>query len=311
MQEKRIMIALDDSRHSKNAVQYAIGIHNAIKKLQFTLMHVQPTISGYLLDEAKKSPKAYAELKKINRKNNEAAHRLLETYKEQMMAAGIADSDLQIKTQPRMLGVAKDILEFSLTGQYDAVLLGRRGLSNLEEIFIGSVSANVVSNSKAAPIWLVDEQASSQDILVAVDGSKNSFKAVEHLAFIIGGSSDIKLAFFHVTPRLKDFCPVDFEETYSEELEAIISQGDKACIDQFFAHAKKRLHEAGIPESQINCKVSEGVFRVGKAVLDEYRQGNFGTVVVGRRGMNKKYFTGSVSSYLINHFTNGALWIVP
>ena len=48
-----------------------------------------------------------------------------------------------------------------------------------------------------------------------------------------------------------------------------------------------------------------------KAVLDEFQQGNFGTLVVGRRGMNKKFFTGSVSGYLMNEFSEGALWVVP
>ena len=62
---------------------------------------------------------------------------------------------------------------------------------------------------------------------------------------------------------------------------------------------------------EINFKVSEGLFRVGKAVLDEFQQGNFGTLVVGRRGMNRKFFTGSTSRYLINGFTEGALWVVP
>ena len=309
--QKEIMIAVDDSRHSNNAVRYAIGIYNLLKDIKFTLMHVQPTISEYLLDEAKNSSKAFAELEKVNRKNAEVAQRLLEKYKEQMTAAGIAESALELKTQPRMLGVAKDILEFSVAGHYDAVILGRRGLSSLEEVFIGSVSANIVENSKDSPIWIVDEQGSFGNIMVAVDGSENSLKAVDHLAFIIGGNSDVRLSFFHVTPRLKDFCPVDFEETVTEELEKIIRQGDKACIDQFFSHAKKRLHEAGIQENQITFKVGEGIFRVGKAVLDEFRQGNFGTVVVGRRGMNKKYFTGSVSRYLMNQFSNGALWVVP
>lgn len=309
--QKEIMIAVDDSRHSKNAVRYAIGINNLLKGAKFTLMHVQPTISGYLLDEAKKSPRAFAELEKVNRKNADAAQRLLEKYKEQMTTAGIAESDLELKTQPRMLGVAKDILEFSYAGNYDAIILGRRGLSGLEEVFIGSVSANIVDNSKATPIWLVDEKGSSGDILVAVDGSENSLKAVDHLAFVIEGNSDVRLSFFHVTPRLKDFCSVDFEEKDTEALEEIIRQGDKKCIDQFFSHAKKRLHEARIGENQINFKAKEGVFRVGKAVLDEYLQGNFGILVVGRRGMNRKYFTGSVSRYLINKFSNGALWVVP
>jgi hypothetical protein len=114
-----------------------------------------------------------------------------------------------------------------------------------------------------------------------------------------------------VAPKLKDFCEVDFEEIQTEALEEIIRKGDKECIDQFFFHATKRLREAGIQENQINFKVSEGLFRVGKAVLDEFQQGNFSTLIVGRRGMNKKFFTGSVSRYLMNGFSDGALWVVP
>jgi hypothetical protein len=65
------------------------------------------------------------------------------------------------------------------------------------------------------------------------------------------------------------------------------------------------------PKGPPDLKISDEVFRVGKAVLDEYRQGNFGTLVAGRRGMNKKYSSGSVSRYIINRFSNGALWVVP
>jgi nucleotide-binding universal stress UspA family protein len=305
------MIAVDDSRHSKIAVQYAVNIHQALKDVKFTVMHVQPTISQYLLDEAKSKPQAYAELEKVNRKNAETAQRLLEKYKAQMMDAGITEDSVQLKSQPRMLGVAKDILEASLAGRFDALILGRRGLSGLQDIFIGSVSANIVNNSTDTPVWLVDEQGPTQDIMVAVDGSENSFKAVDHLAFIVGGNTDLKIFFYHVAPRLQDFCHVDFEEVDSNELEEIIAQGDQHCIDRFYAHAQKKLKEAGIQENQISYASKEGVLRVGKAVLDEYRQGNYGTLVVGRRGINRKFFTGSVSRYLINQFANGALWVVP
>lgn len=310
MMQKEIMIAVDDSRHSKIAVRYAIDICRALKDVKFTVMHVQPTISQYLLDEAKSKPQAYAELEKVNRKNADTAQRLLEKYKSQMAAAGIAEEHLQLKTHPRKLGVAKDILEAGLAGHFDALILGRRGLSGLQDMIIGSVSANIVNNSMDTPVWLVDEEGASQDIMVAVDGSENALKAVDHLAFIIAGNTDLKISFFHVTPRLQDFCPVDFEENESDALEEIIRQGDQHCIDQFFSHAQKILNEAGIQQNQISFKTSEGVFRVGKAVLDEYRRGNFGSLVVGRRGMNKQFFTGSVSRYLINQFSGGALWVV-
>jgi hypothetical protein len=63
-------------------------------------------------------------------------------------------------------------------------------------MFIGSVSANIVNNSADTPVWLVDEEGASQDIMVAVDGSESSFKAVDHLAFIVGGNTDLKISFF-------------------------------------------------------------------------------------------------------------------
>ena len=71
--EKKIMIAVDDSRHSNNAVRYAAGVYEALKDIKFTLMHVQSTISQYLLDEPQKSPQGYAELEKVNLKNNVTA----------------------------------------------------------------------------------------------------------------------------------------------------------------------------------------------------------------------------------------------
>lgn len=309
--EKKILIAVDDSRHSENALRYAASIHETLSDLKYLLLHVQPTISQYLLDEAKQKPSAYAELQKLMRKSHQAALTLLEKYKALMVALGVAENDVQLMTLPRKFGVAKDILEYSTAMLYDAILLGRRGLSGLAEVFLGSVSANIVENSRLIPVWLVDEKGPSNGVMVAVDGSESSLRAVDHLAFILGGNTDVNLSFFHVAPRLKDFCPIDFADTDSAELETIIQQGDQACIDRFFAHARKRLGESGFHDSQIDIDVKVGGFRVGKAVLEAYRQGKYGTLVIGRRGMDKKFFTGSVSRHLINQFSDGTLWVVP
>lgn len=309
--EKKVLIAVDDSRHSENALRYAASLRETVSDLKFLLFHVQPTISQYLLDEAKQKPSAYNELQKLMRKSNQAAHTLLEKDKLLLMSHGVADVDIQLLTLPRKFGVAKDILEHSTAMLYDAILVGRRGLSGLADVFLGSVSANIVDNSQLIPVWLVDEKGPSREIMVAVDGSESSLRAVDHLAFMIGGNTDVNLTFFHVAPRLKDFCPIDFEDADSAELETIIRQGDQACVDRFFAHARNKLGELGIRDSQIKIRVKEGGFRVGKAVLEAYRQGKYGTLVIGRRGMDKKFFTGSVSRYLINQFSDGALWVVP
>lgn len=309
--KKKLLVAVDGSRDSKSAVRYAADAYKVFKDMTFTLYHAQPAISQYIVDEAERSLKARAELDKLLKKNHAAAVQLLETQKQQLTRLGVAEEAIETSTKPRTLGVAKDILEYSVAGSFDAVVVGRRGVSGLQAMVSGSVSANIVDNAEVVPVWIVDEEAASNHILVAVDGSESSLRAVDHLSFIAGGTPDVKISFFHVTPRLKDVCPVDFDDAEAETFEDIVRRGDKACIDRFFSHAQKMLKDAGVNENQIEVESVEGVFRVGKVILEAYRKGGFGALVIGRRGMGKKFFTGSVSRQIINQFSNGALWVVP
>ncbi len=309
--EKKILIAVDNSRHSGNAVRYAAELFRAQRDVKITLFHVLPPVSQYLLDEARKSPRANAELKKLTLKNNRAAHDLLDRYRERTAAGGIPEADIRTVAQARALGVAKDILEYGLAGRFDAIVMGRRGVSALEGVFTGSVSANAVNNSETTPVWLVDEPRAGGSFLVAVDGSESSLRAVDHLAFMLRGNAEVRLTFLHVTPRLGEFCPVDFEEDRSESLEDIILRGDRACIDRFFSHAVKKLTASGLGQDRVGIRVVDGAFRVGKAVLDAFRKEEAGTLVLGRRGASRQFFTGSVSRYLINQASEGALWVVP
>lgn len=309
--EKKVLIAVDDSRHSENALHYAARLYEVVKPLKFVLFHVQPTISQYLVDEARTKPSANAQLKKLMQKAHSAAEELLAKDKTLMVSLGVADVDVQTMSLPRKFGAAKDILEYGTALLYDAIVVGRRGVSGLAEMFMGSVSNNIVDNSELLPVWVVDAKPSASGVMVAVDGSESSFRAVDHLAFIFGGNPDVAISFFHVAPRLVDFCAIDFTDKDTTALEDVIQAGDKACIDRFYAHALKKLAAAGIDERQIHIDVRKGGFNVGKAVLEAYRKGRFGTLIVGRRGMNKKFFTGSVSRYLLGQFSDGALWVVP
>lgn len=309
--EKKILVAVDDSRHSENAVRYVAGLQETVQQLKYVLFHVEPTVSHYLQEEAKTKPGAYAELQKVMRKSHEAATAMLERYKAVMVSAGVSEDQIQAISLPRKFGAGKDILEYGTAMVYDAIVIGRRGISGMTEMLMGSVSADVVNNSQLVPVWLVDEKGPAGGVMIAVDGSDSSLRAVDHAAFIFGGNPDITLTFFHVEPKLANFCSIDFTDTDISDLEAVIQQGDKAYIDRFFAHALKTLNNAGIAERQIRVDVQKGVFRVGKAILEAYRKGNFGTLVVGRRGMGKQFFTGSVSRFMVNQFSDGSLWVIP
>ena len=66
----------------------------------------------------------------------------------------------------------------------------------------------------------------------------------------------------------------------------------------------------GISEDLIEMKTVKGGRQAGKAILDFAQKGNCGTIVIGRRGINKAFFMGSVSHYVINKASGCALWVV-
>jgi nucleotide-binding universal stress UspA family protein len=305
--EKKILLAVDDSRHSRHAIRYAVSVSSFVKNLHYMLFHVQPAISLFLKEEAQKSLTAKSKLDNVVKKNKEAAFSLLETYKNEMVQLGIDSDRIETVTRTRKLGLGKDIIDFGQSRNFDAIVVGRRGLSRLQEMYMGSVTSNVLEHSQVIPVWLVDGNITASEILVAVDGSESSLRTIDHVSFMISNNPEVRLTLLHVTSDARNFNP---DEEPSPELEEIIARGDKASIEQFYAHAKQKFKEVGISEDQIEMKTVKGGRRAGKAILDFALKGNYGTVIMGRRGVNKAFFMGSVSRYVINRISNRALWIV-
>lgn len=305
--EKKILLAVDDSRHSKHAIYYAASVSSFVKNLHYVLFHVQPVISFFLKEEARKSLKAKRKLESVVKKNKESALGLLENYKDEMVQVGIDSDRIEIVTRTRKLGLGKDIIDFGQSRNFDAIVVGRRGLSRLQEMYMGSVTSNVLEHSRVIPVWLVDGGVNATEILVAIDGSESSLHTIDHISFMVSNNPDVRLTLLHVSSSARNF---NLDEEPNPELEQIVARGDKASIEQFYPHAKQKFKDVGISEDQIEMKTVKGGRRAGKAILDFALKGNYGTVIIGRRGVNKAFFMGSVSRYIINRVSNRALWIV-
>lgn len=308
---KKIMITVDDSLYSKNAIRYVTRLSARLDNLHYVLFNAQPMVSQFLVDEAKKNADSRQKLKAVMERNAFASQEILENYKVMMVQEGVGEDRIETVTQPRKLDIAKDIIEYAQAARLDALVIGRRGISGLQELFMGSVSSNIAQNSKVVPVWIIGGDVAPSRFLVAIDGSEYSLRAIDHLAFTLSDAADISLTFLHVRPKLKDYCEVDFEKTEAEALEDLIQKGDKACIDNFYAVALKKLKEFDIGEDRIAIKTVTGLSNVGAVILKEVQSGNFDTVVMGRSGANKSFFTGSVTNTVLNKISKGALWLVP
>jgi len=306
--EKRILVAVDDSIRSTHAIQYAAKMSSLVRDLTYTLFHVHLAIPPSLFNEAGTDSKA--ELKWLKRKNAELAWGMVEKYKAQMVRMGIADNRIDAFTHPKVRGLPGDILARAEERLYDTIVVGRGGLPRDQKTFMRSVTVSLVEESSIVPVWVINGNVASMKIMLAVDGSENSLRAVDHLGFMVGGNRKIKVMLFHVTPKFGDYSAIRFDEKETD-IEEVITRGARGCVEHFYGHAQRKLKQAGIRENQIEIKVSDRTgINVGKAIVDEAKKGNYDTVVIGRQGVSKAFLMGSVSRYLLDRISNLALWLV-
>ncbi len=307
--EKKILIALDGSVASKQAVQYVTSVGIGLPDLWFTLYHVLSPISQIRMDASKSDTIAQKEVELIARRNRETAENLMESYRSLMGDFEIDAARVDIKVVNRREGVAKDILEYGQESRHNAIVVGRRGISRLKAVFMGSVTASLLENSNFLPIWVVDGAVSFRSVIMAVDGSESALRAVDHLCFVLGGNLDIQITLFHVTSRFSETCPIDARGEDSP-LAAVGQRGSKHCIDDFQRKALEKLGAAGFRNDQVHIKMVDRMLGAGKAILDEAETENHDTIVIGRRGLSRSLFTGSVSRYVMDHAAGHALWVI-
>ena len=307
--EKKIMALVDDSLYSKRAIEYLALMDKVISEAKYILFNVQPTISEYLMRDAHFDKDARIKLNKLREKNKQESEKLLKEYKEVMVKKGIDESRIETVTVPRVMDIVKDTLSFAKQANCDAILIGKRGVSKLEEIFTHSISSFLLEHIQTIPLWAVTEEVTSTNVAVAIDGSESALRAVEHIGFIFENNPDVNITLLHVTPRLRDYCPIEFGE--ENEVEELVVKGDKRCVESFFVHAKRILENAGIKDYQLEIKEIPSMINIARTIVNEVENGNYGTLVLGRNGIGGSFFVGSVSRYCFYNVTKSAVWIVP
>jgi nucleotide-binding universal stress UspA family protein len=124
------------------------------------------------------------------------------------------------------------------------------------------------------------------------------------------GNTNVELTRLHVMSKAREFYEDSVDEDPSAELEDLVTGCDKKRIEKFYALALKKFKDAGISDNQIETLTLEGGNRPGRIIIETAEKGNFGTVVIGRRAVNKSFFTGSVSHHVINKISGCVLWVV-
>ena len=307
--ERKFLIAVDGSLHSLNAVAYAAQ-YCGPADLKMNLMHVIPPAPETLLDLGKEYFfKDIMQERRIGWKKEaeKVAQRFLDKALDILVAGGVPKNNVAVILQECKVGIARDIIEESLRG-YKGVVVGRGGLSRPGQPFLGSLSNKIVEKTQDVPVWVIGRGIRTKKMLLAVDASENSRKAVNYIG-TVAAASEAEITLFHV---VRKFGYLNDPTLRQVEIEGFWEQV-KSDIPRMFRSYQVSLEKAGITPLRISSEAMlDSPSRSGD-IIREAREGAYGTIVMGRRGVSKvrDFLMGRVTSKVLNQAKDFAVWIVP
>jgi len=155
--EKKILLAIDDSENARRAVEFVANFFTPDNKI--TLFNVildtatlcamnSPELTPYFTSQQSSFCLLEEKKKKIVSEAMQKAKRLL-------LDANFEEKNITIKSEVKKSGIARDIIREAKSG-YNAVVMGKRGLSGIKEFILGSVSQKVFHIAKDISVLVVD-----------------------------------------------------------------------------------------------------------------------------------------------------------
>ena len=317
-EKRRLLIALDGSEQSFEAVRYASQVLPP-GKLKVVLFHVGSKIPESFWD-IEKDPSFRHRLAPVAAwamQQEKAMEEFMERSRQLLVDRGVPQETVQVRIKDREVGIARDIAR-EAQKDYDAVVVGRWGMSKIKDLVWGSIANKLVGHLVQSPLWVVGGSPQPGKYLVAMDGSDEAMRAVDYVGTMLAGS-DCAVTLFHVL-RSFEFLSLGFEGAFvpspevlggEEEIKAEF-QREKEAIKTVCNEAQDRLEKAGLKGDQINTKIVTGAASRAKAIVEEAKNEGYGTIVVGRRGLSRveEFFMGRVSSKVIQLAKEMAVWVI-
>ncbi len=152
-----------------------------------------------------------------------------------------------------------------------------------------------------------DVPMKDKHLLIAVDESDSSRRAVLYVADFLGGFPGFSVTLMSIIPEPEE----DFFDTEAELNNWLKEKLDSA--NRMLENYKQVLIQSGFPENKVRFRSCVGEAKsLSDAILETRCDLTCCTVVVGRHHKTKteEFLFGSTSSRLIHEAKNCAVWVV-
>lgn len=303
---RQLIIAIDENPASHAALAYCGNLFKNDTDAGFHLIHCTRSATQSVLS----GPADAAHTLILDHNKSGKDQHLLDKGSKILEAAGISADRIRTSLIPATNQVCQSILMAADRTLADAVVVARRGIGYFGEMILGSVSASLFRSARSTPLWIIDGTVTDRDILIGVDGSVHSLRAVEHVAHMLKKRNDITVYLYHSTGFLAPevVCTMDrfYEQWEQDWCDTHLTSG--GCL---FNGPAQLLKEAGVDPARIIVLPETKNLEESTSIIAQAKKHTCGTIVVGRRGPSvAKGFFGGVSNRTIRQTQDMAVWIV-
>jgi len=304
------LLPVDGSEPGKRAVRFSGCLAAALGDRVKTITLLRVLAGGYL-------KRHLADMAKVRVKGEIIESDIFKTSREDHISKNIkpmleeAEAELKkfgAKTtinQKIVDGVpAEQILQIAEEGAYSTIIMGRRGVSAVREVLLGSVSASLLHKPVHQSVYVTGVKVESLKadacpiprILVPLDGSPHAVAAAREAAILAKcyGDAVAEVTLVHVV----DLARYAKRQYTSQSQEDILNQAQQIFTD------------SGVSESKIVSVVEYG--SPGEVILNTAKEKQTNLLVIGRRGRSafQELFMGSVSREVVQRCTDATVGVV-
>lgn len=292
--KKHFLATVSNDYDQLTGLEFVCSFFKKLSEHQITLLHIcrldAGDTNGALLEMWEHPDE------RVSGKPTIGARKALEKATEMLSQSKMSVDSMMTKVFAERYGKIKDILNESSSGLYDAIILGKRASYTMQWFFERSADetakAIIQDSSLNTPLWICPQPESGRkNVLVCVDGSEESFRAVDHVGYILSLQDQHNITLF------------------------MVDNGSGLNQDEIFRKSIKILGDHAIADERIRTETTWGL-NIAGAITSYAEKNNFAAIAAGLHGVNqglmkRMNLAGGTASSLIERAEKVALWCCP
>lgn len=292
---KHFLVTVSNDYEHLTGVEFICSFFHKKSKHHLTLLHICRLDAGDMnkvLLERWEAPE-----ERVTGKPTIGAKKALHKARHMLAECSSMSVDKMItKTVAERYGKVKDILVEGTRGLYDAIILGKRASYALQWIFERpaeeTAQAILADSGLSVPLWICPEpEHGRKDVLVGIDGSESSMRAVDHVGYILSRQTRHRITLYNV------------------------DGGGQSAVGDMAGRAHAILHEHDIADERITFERTWGLGVAG-SLLGKAKSGGYAAIAVGLRGaggglLKRFSLAGGTTAKLVEKIDSVSLWCCP